>query len=144
MTVAEIKDRAIQQVHKFGRGVGALALINTAKTRIADAERFERENDLKNSLDSYTKAICLVTMCLDTTEFKAERAGGVLHREVQEFQTVRSICASITFTYPFCLKHEGRVLTTAAKSLETKLLQLEQSARCVITALSSLIPPYVS
>ncbi|KAI0318771.1 hypothetical protein OF83DRAFT_1261275 [Amylostereum chailletii] len=112
MTVAEIKERAIQQVHKHSRGFSALTLIRAAKDQIASAERFGEEGDLKSSLGAYTKAASLMSMCLDSAEFKAERVAGVLHNEVQDFQ-----------------QREGRDLTTKAKSLEAKLTQLEQTTR---------------
>ncbi|KAJ7880060.1 hypothetical protein B0H14DRAFT_3770142 [Mycena olivaceomarginata] len=60
--------------------------IETARTQIASAHDYEVKGDLKNALAAYTKGGSLVRAALDSTEYKRESAGGVVHKEFLGFQ----------------------------------------------------------
>ncbi|KAF8216733.1 hypothetical protein K438DRAFT_1953639 [Mycena galopus ATCC 62051] len=86
MTTSQIKAQTIEAVRRESKGAGALALLKVARTQMAAAHDFEARGDLKNALASYTKGGTLVRAALDSTEYKRESAGGVVHKECVEFQ----------------------------------------------------------
>lgn len=91
MSVAEIKERAIQQAQRASRGASALSLIRSAKGQMSLAQSCERTEDLKGALSAFTKAASLTQVFMDTAEFKAENVPGkrgVLWKELTDFQQV--------------------------------------------------------
>jgi len=91
MSVAEIKERAIQQVQRASRGASAISLIRTAKGQISLAQSCESAGDLKGAFSAFTKAESLFQAFMDTADFNAEIVPGnrgVLWKEFNEFQLV--------------------------------------------------------
>jgi ubiquitin carboxyl-terminal hydrolase 8 len=91
MSVAEIKEQAIQQVHRGSRGVSAMSLIRSAKGQISLAQSREGAGDLKAALSAFTKAASLTQVFMESAEFKAENIPGkrgVLWKEFTDFQQV--------------------------------------------------------
>ncbi|KAJ7255432.1 hypothetical protein B0H12DRAFT_532300 [Mycena haematopus] len=86
MSTSQIKAQTREAVRRESKGAGALALLKAARTQIAAAHDYEGKGDLKNALASYTKVGTLVSAALDSTEYKRESAGGVVHKECVEFQ----------------------------------------------------------
>ncbi|KAI0296552.1 hypothetical protein B0F90DRAFT_1811293 [Multifurca ochricompacta] len=114
MSVAEIKERAIQQAQRASRGASAISLIRSAKGQISLAQSCEIARDLKGALSAFTKAASLTQVFMDTAEFKAESIPGkrgVLWKEFTDFQ-----------------QHEGSDLTQRAHAIESRLTQVERSA----------------
>ncbi|KAJ7656258.1 ubiquitin carboxyl-terminal hydrolase 4 [Mycena polygramma] len=81
----------IESVKRESKGAGALALLKAARSQIVAAHEYEAKGDLKNALASYTKSGTLVRTALDSTEYKRESAGGVVHKECLEFQKSFSV-----------------------------------------------------
>ena len=91
MSVAEIKERAIQQAQRASRGSSAISLIRSAKGQISLAQSCESAGDFKGALSAFTKAASLTQVFMDTADFKAESGlgkRGVLWKEFTEFQQV--------------------------------------------------------
>ena len=91
MSVAEIKERAIQQARRASRGASAISLIRSAKGQISLARACENAGDLKGAFSALTKAETLTQAFMDTADFKAESVPGkrgVLWKEYTEFQQV--------------------------------------------------------
>ncbi|KAJ7504212.1 ubiquitin carboxyl-terminal hydrolase 4 [Mycena galericulata] len=91
MSTSQIKAQMIEAVRRESRGAGALALLKAARSQIVAAHDYEGKGDLKNALASYTKGGTLVKAALDSTEYKRESAGGVVHKECLEFQKSYSV-----------------------------------------------------
>ncbi|KAJ6488088.1 ubiquitin carboxyl-terminal hydrolase 4 [Mycena vulgaris] len=91
MSTAQIKAQMIEAVRRESRGAGALALLKAARSQIVAAHDYEAKGDLKNALASYTKGGTLVRAALDSTEYKRESSGGVVHKECLEFQKSYSV-----------------------------------------------------
>lgn len=94
MSVAEIKNRAIQQVQR-SRGASAISLIRSAKGQFSLAQTREGAGDLKSAFGAFTKAACLIQIFMDSAEFKAESVPGkqgVLWREFTDF---RQVCGTL-------------------------------------------------
>ena len=90
--VADIKAAAKEQAQRV-RGASAASLLRSAREQISAARVNENEGDLRAALSAYTKAACLTTMFMDTTEFKQERhqgKKGILTQDLMKFQQVRS------------------------------------------------------
>ncbi|KAJ7625489.1 ubiquitin carboxyl-terminal hydrolase 4 [Roridomyces roridus] len=81
MSTVQIKAQMIEAVRRESRGAGALALLKAARNQIVQAKDYEGKGDLRNALASYTKTVSLVKAALDSTEYKRESAGGVVHKE---------------------------------------------------------------
>jgi ubiquitin carboxyl-terminal hydrolase 8 len=114
MSVAEIKERAIQQAQRASRGSSAISLIRSAKGQISLAQSCESAGDLKGALSAFTKAASLTQVFMDTADFKAESVQGkrgVLWKEFTEFQ-----------------QHGGGDLTQRAHAIESRLSHVEKSA----------------
>lgn len=114
MSVAEIKERAIQQAQRASRGASAISLIRSAKGQISLAQSCESAGDLKGALSAFTKAASLTQVFMDTADFKAESVPGkrgVLWKEFTEFQ-----------------QREGSDLMQRAHAIESRLSQVERSA----------------
>ncbi|KAI0259432.1 hypothetical protein BC834DRAFT_833549 [Gloeopeniophorella convolvens] len=114
MSVAEIKERAIQQAQRASRGASALSIIRSAKGQLSLAESHESRGELKEALSAFTKAASLTQGFMDSTEFKAEslpNKRGVLWKEFTDFQ-----------------QGEGSNLAQRAHAIESRLLQVERSA----------------
>lgn len=91
MSVAEIKEQAIQQAQRASRAVAALSLIHSAKGQISLAQSREGAGDLKGALSALTKAASLTRVFMDSAEFKAENVQGkrgLLWKEFADFQQV--------------------------------------------------------
>ncbi|KAJ7781910.1 ubiquitin carboxyl-terminal hydrolase 4 [Mycena maculata] len=91
MSTSQIKAQTIEAVRRESRGAGALALLKAARNQIVAAHDYEGKGDLKNALASYTKGGTLVRAALDSTEYRRESAGGVVHKECLEFQKSYSV-----------------------------------------------------
>ncbi|KAJ7140302.1 ubiquitin carboxyl-terminal hydrolase 4 [Mycena crocata] len=91
MSTSQIKAQMIEAVRRESRGAGALALLKAARSQIVAAHDHEAKGDLKNALASYTKGGTLVRAALDSTEYKRESAGGVVHKECLDFQKSYSV-----------------------------------------------------
>ncbi|KAJ7019793.1 ubiquitin carboxyl-terminal hydrolase 4 [Mycena alexandri] len=91
MSTSQIKAQMIEAVRRESRGAGPLALLKQARSQIVAAHEHESKGDLKNALASYTKGGTLVRAALDSTEYKRESAGGVVHKECLEFQKSYSV-----------------------------------------------------
>ena len=91
MSVAEIKERAIQQAQRASRGSSAISLIRSAKGQNSLAQACESAGDFGGALSAFTKAATLIQVFTDTANFKAESVlgkQGVLWKEFTEFQQV--------------------------------------------------------
>ncbi|KAJ7809041.1 ubiquitin carboxyl-terminal hydrolase 4 [Mycena olivaceomarginata] len=86
MSTSQIKAQTIETVRRESKGAGPLALLRQARAQIASAHDYEAKGDLKNALAAYTKGGSLVRAALDSTEYKRESAGGVVHKECLDFQ----------------------------------------------------------
>ncbi|KAJ7931675.1 cysteine proteinase [Mycena leptocephala] len=86
MSTSQIKALVIEAVKRESKGAGALALLKAARAQIVAAHDYETKGDLKNALAAYAKTGSLVRAALDSTEYKRESAGGVVHKECLEFQ----------------------------------------------------------
>lgn len=91
MSTSQIKAQMIEAVRRESRGAGALALLKAARGQIVAAHDYEAKGDLKNALASYTKGGTLVRAALDSTEYKREASGGVVHKECLDFQKSYSV-----------------------------------------------------
>ncbi|KAJ7696472.1 hypothetical protein B0H17DRAFT_399696 [Mycena rosella] len=91
LSTSQIKAQMIEAVRRESRGAGALALLKAARSQIVAAHDYEAKGDLKNALASYTKGGTLVRAALDSTEYKRESSGGVVHKECLEFQKSYSV-----------------------------------------------------
>ncbi|KAJ7117734.1 hypothetical protein C8R44DRAFT_200951 [Mycena epipterygia] len=91
MSTSQIKAQMIEAVRRESRGAGALALLKAARSQIVAAHDYEGKGDLKNALASYTKGGTLVRAALDSTEYKRESSGGVVHKECLDFQKSYSV-----------------------------------------------------
>ncbi|KAN0132816.1 hypothetical protein V8E53_009487 [Lactarius tabidus] len=114
MSVAEIKERAIQQAQRASRGSSSISLIRSAKGQISLAQSCESAGDFKGALSAFTKAASLTQVFMDTADFKAESVPGkrgVLWKEFSEFQ-----------------QREGSDLMQRAHAIESRLSQVERSA----------------
>ncbi|EGN91818.1 hypothetical protein SERLA73DRAFT_66796 [Serpula lacrymans var. lacrymans S7.3] len=92
MSVAEIKDKAKEHAQKTARGASAISLIRAARFQTQVAHRCETSQDLKGALGALTKAISLLSMLMDSSEFRAEEQPGrkgVLIKEMLDFQQER-------------------------------------------------------
>jgi hypothetical protein len=102
MTVAQIKEKAKLQAQKVTRNASALSLIGVARSQIAQARTSESQGDLKGAYSSYIKVVSLLQTFMDSPDFKAELPSGkrgVLYKEYQEFQAVRSHSYFHLFSY---------------------------------------------
>jgi ubiquitin carboxyl-terminal hydrolase 8 len=91
LSVAAIKEQAIQQVQRATRDAAALSLIRSAKGQVSLAQSCEGAGDLKGALSAFTKAASLTRFFMDSAEFKAENAPGkrgVLWKAFTDFQQV--------------------------------------------------------
>ncbi|KAJ7251294.1 ubiquitin carboxyl-terminal hydrolase 4 [Mycena rebaudengoi] len=91
MSTSQIKAQMVEAVRRESRGAGALALLKAARSQIVAAHDHESRGDLRNALASYTKGVSLVKAALDSTEYKRESAGGVVHKECLDFQRTYSM-----------------------------------------------------
>lgn len=114
ISVAEIREKAIQQAQKVSKGASAVSLIKSARGQVSLAHACEDAGDLKGALSAFTKAASLAKTVMDSAEFKAENVPGkkgIVWREFTDFQ-----------------QHAGSDLTTRVHALENKLLQIEKTA----------------
>jgi ubiquitin carboxyl-terminal hydrolase 8 len=93
MSIAEIKFKATQDVHRATRGISPLALLKGAKTQLASADQYELEGNLKEALSAMHKAAALTKLFLDHNEVGTEKAGkyGVLMKEFKDYEKVRLV-----------------------------------------------------
>ncbi|KAG9313137.1 hypothetical protein JVU11DRAFT_6587 [Chiua virens] len=115
LTVAEVKEKAKEDVLKAAKGVSAISLIKTARTQSQLARDCEIRGNLKAALGALLKAGSLTHMFMNSTEFMAETKPpgrhGVLYKEFIDFQ-----------------KTEGSNFTERVQAIEAKLTDLEKSA----------------
>lgn len=93
LTVAEIKERAKDHVHKEAKSASALPLIKSARIQSQTAQTCELGGDLQGALTAYIKSATLAQMFMDSAEWKQEcQQGkkGVLWKEFMDFQHVSS------------------------------------------------------
>ena len=92
-TVPEIKAAAKEQAQK-ARGASATSLIRAARDQIMQARVCEGNDNLRAALSVLTKAVSLVQMFMESSEFKQESQGkrGVLIKDLMNFQQVMSMC----------------------------------------------------
>ncbi|KAF8839000.1 cysteine proteinase, partial [Paxillus ammoniavirescens] len=112
LSVAEVKEKAKEDVRKFARGVSAMSLIGSARSQSQMAQVYENQGDLKGALGALLKAGMLAHMVMNSSEFSAEQKPGkhgVLFREFSDFQ-----------------KHEGNNLIQRVQMIESKLTDLEK------------------
>ena len=91
MSVAEIKEQAIQQAQHASRGSSAISLTRAAKGQIFLAQSCESAGDFKGAFRAFTRAVSLTQVIMDTADFKAENVlgkRGMLWKEFTEFQQV--------------------------------------------------------
>jgi hypothetical protein len=91
LTVAEVKERAKEDVRKAAKGVSAISLIKTARTQSQQARIHENQGDLNAAFGPLLRAGILTHMFMNSAEFMAEnKAGrhGVLYKEFIDFQKV--------------------------------------------------------
>lgn len=89
-TAAEIKAVAKEQAQR-ARGASATSLLRAARDQSQTARAQEGTGELREALASLTKAASLVTIFMESQEFKQERQGkknGVLTRELLNFHGV--------------------------------------------------------
>lgn len=91
-TVAEIKAAAKEQALR-ARGASATSLLKAARDQVLAAKASEGMGELREALSALTKAVSLITMLMDSNEFKLEmqpgKKKGLLTREFLNFQQVR-------------------------------------------------------
>ncbi|KAF8555660.1 cysteine proteinase [Imleria badia] len=114
LTVAELKEKAKEDVRKAAKGVSAMSLIKIARSQSQQARIHENQGDLKAALGPLLRAGILTHMFMNSGEFMAENKPGrhgVLYKEFVDFQ-----------------KTEGSNLTQRVQAIEAKLTDLEKSA----------------
>ena len=97
ISVAEIREKAIQQAQKVSKGASAVSLIKSARGQVSLAHACEDAGDLKGALSAFTKAASLAKTVMDSAEFKAENVPGkkgIIWKEFTDFQQVRSFFRS--------------------------------------------------
>ena len=87
-SIAEIKAKAKERVHKEGRGVSVMSLIKTARSQLLNAKEQESQGNLKAALSSYIMAAGLMKMAVEANEFKQD-SKGVIRKEWESFLKVR-------------------------------------------------------
>jgi len=88
LSVADVKQKAIDSVNKEARGISALALIRTARTQILSAKEHEVKGDLRGALGTYIKAAKLTKMAMDSPEYMQEKGAGVIRKELNDLLQV--------------------------------------------------------
>ncbi|KIK79747.1 hypothetical protein PAXRUDRAFT_266669 [Paxillus rubicundulus Ve08.2h10] len=92
LSVAEVKDKAKNDVRKFARGVSAMSLLGSARSQVQLAQIHENQGDLKGALSALLKAGILAHTVMNGAEYSAEQKPGkhgVLYRECSDFKKVR-------------------------------------------------------
>ncbi|SJL13742.1 uncharacterized protein ARMOST_17190 [Armillaria ostoyae] len=87
ITIAEIKSHALESVQREGRGAPVINLIKTARRLYDQGKEYDARGDLKAALSAYVKAACLIKGATESTEIQA---GGVVHKEFNDFRPVRA------------------------------------------------------
>lgn len=98
LTVAEVKEKAKEDVRKAAKGVSAITLIKTARTQSQQARIHENQGDLKAALGALLRAGSLTHMFMNSAEFVAENKPGrhgLLYKEFMDFQKVHIDLASL-------------------------------------------------
>lgn len=91
LTVAEIKEKAKEDVRRAAKGVSAMTLIKSARTQSQQARLYENQGDLKAALGAFLKAGILTHMFMHSAEVMAETKPGrhgVLYKEFLDFEKV--------------------------------------------------------
>lgn len=91
LTVAEIKEKAKEDVRRAAKGVSALSLIKSARNQSQQARVYESQGDLKAALSAFLKAGLLTHMFITSPEVSAENKPGrhgVLYKEFLDFEKV--------------------------------------------------------
>ena len=88
-TVSDIKTAAEESARKAGRGASATTLLNSSKNLIARANAIENDGEVKEALICLMKAATLISMCMNTVEYKQEmKKHGALYQQMHHFQVV--------------------------------------------------------
>jgi len=101
LTVAEVKEKAKEEVRKAAKGVSAMTLIKSARSQLHQARIYENQGDLKAAFSPLLRAGILTHMFMNSAEFIVENKPGrhgVLYKEFIDFQKVdihlrRLICS---------------------------------------------------
>lgn len=91
LTVAEIKEKAKEDVRRAAKGVSAITLIKSARTQSQLARIYENQGDLKTALGAFLKAGMLTHLFMQSAEVTAESKPGrhgVLYKEFVDFEKV--------------------------------------------------------
>ncbi|KAG7445123.1 cysteine proteinase [Guyanagaster necrorhizus] len=88
MTTAEIKSQALESVQRETRGAAPINLIKTARRLYDQGKEYDAVGDLKSALSAYVKAASLIKGATDSAEMRAERGGGVVHKEFNDFKPI--------------------------------------------------------
>lgn len=91
LTVAEVKEKAKEDVRKAAKGVSAMTLIKSARSQLQQARIYENQGDLKTAFGPLLRAGILTHMFMNSAEFMAENKHGrhgVLYKEFIDFQKV--------------------------------------------------------
>jgi ubiquitin carboxyl-terminal hydrolase 8 len=131
LSVAEVKDKAKEDVRKFARGVAAMSLIGSARSQSQMAQVYENQGDLKGALGALLKAGMLAHMVMNSSEFIAEQKPGkhgVLYREFFDFQKVRHYYLVMVVCSLSSDQREGNNLRQRVQIIESKLTDLEKLA----------------
>ena len=89
-SIADIKAAAREQALKV-RGASATSLLRAARDQVHAAKASEGSGELRDALSALTKAVSLIAMFMDSSEFKLEMQPGkkgVLTRDLLNFQQV--------------------------------------------------------
>lgn len=92
MSVAEIRENAVQHAQSVFKTASPLHIIRGARSQLDHARVCDANGDLKGAYAAFTKAGTLARMVMDTDEFKTEMTPGkkgVLWNEFQTFSQVR-------------------------------------------------------
>jgi hypothetical protein len=88
MSVADIKNKAKENVLKQATKVSAATLLHVARDQFLRAKDAESSGDLPVALEGYIKTAALLKMTMDSPELKQEKPKGVLRKEMTDFLNV--------------------------------------------------------
>ena len=91
LTVAEIKEKAKEDVRNAAKGISPLSLIRSARSQSQRGRIYENEGDLKAALGAFLRAGILTHMFINSAEVIAETKPGrhgVLYKEFIDFEKV--------------------------------------------------------
>ncbi|KAH9479240.1 Ubiquitin carboxyl-terminal hydrolase 4 [Psilocybe cubensis] len=112
ISVADIKNKAKEGVHKEARGFSAVTLIRSSRTQVLLAKDYEAKGDLRAALGSYIKAATLAKMAMDSPEYIQESKGknSTIRRELNDL-----------------LANDARDISARTNAVEEKLKAIEKA-----------------